>query len=164
MIDSVRPPGRAPTRSRRIPLGSMIRPIAPDDFAGWQVLWAGYLHFYREILPEETTAITFYRLCNNADGMFGYVATSDGGITGFAHALVHPSTWSPSGYCYLEDLFVAPEARGSGTASALIDAVAEEADRRGAQRVDWHTQEFNGPARSLYDQIAHRTSFIVYQR
>ena len=142
----------------------MIRPIAQEDWSRWRVLWDGYLHFYRQELPEATTLMTFERLCHNADGLFGFVATSGEELTGLVHALVHPSTWSPSCYCYLEDLFVAPAARGSGQARALIEAVAEEAAVRGAQRVYWHTQEYNGPARSLYDQVARRTSFIVYER
>ncbi len=142
----------------------MIRPIAEGDWERWKVLWAGYLDFYREALPDATTRLTFDRLCANADGMFGYVATSGDGLTGLVHALVHPSTWSAGCYCYLEDLFVDRAARGNGTARALIEVVAQEAAARGADRVYWHTQEFNGPARSLYDQVARRTSFVVYQR
>jgi hypothetical protein len=30
--------------------------------------------------------------------------------------------------------------------------------------VYWHTQEFNGRARSLYDQVAKRISIVVYER
>jgi hypothetical protein len=29
--------------------------------------------------------------------------------------------------------------------------------------VYWHTQQFNAPGRSLYDAVAHNTSFIVYE-
>jgi len=39
-----------------------------------------------------------------------------------------------------------------------------DARRRGAVKVYWHTQEFNGPARSLYDLLAKRVSFVVYER
>ncbi|HEU0317849.1 MAG TPA: GNAT family N-acetyltransferase, partial [Solirubrobacteraceae bacterium] len=67
-------------------------------------------------------------------------------------------------YCYLEDLFVARAARGGGAGRALIEAVYAAADARGADRVYWHTQEFNAPARSLYDTVGRRTSFIVYTR
>jgi GNAT superfamily N-acetyltransferase len=141
----------------------VIRPIVEDDWGDWKALWEGYLHFYRRELSEATSRSTFARLCRKADGMFGFVATSDTSLTGFAHALLHPSTWSTEGYCYLEDLFVAPAARGAGVGQALIEAVVGEGRRRHASRIYWHTQEFNGPARSLYDQLAHRTSFIVYQ-
>ena len=95
----------------------------------------------------------------------GLVALADGRRpVGFAHIVFHPSTWSKDSYCYLEDLYVDPTYRGTGTARQLIEAVYAEADRRGAVRTYWETQEFNSPARSLYDVVAHRTSFIIYER
>jgi GNAT superfamily N-acetyltransferase len=61
-------------------------------------------------------------------------------------------------------VFVARPHRGSGAARALIEGVYAEADRRGADSVYWHTQSYNAPARSLYDQVAQPTSFVVYER
>jgi GNAT superfamily N-acetyltransferase len=92
------------------------------------------------------------------------VAELDGRLVGFAHYLFHPSTWSETGYCYLEDLFTAPEARGRGVGRALIEAVAAAEAGAGATRLYWHTQEFNADGRALYDTLARRTSFIVYER
>lgn len=40
-------------------------------------------------------------------------------------------------------------------------AFAEEHDASG---VYWLTQEYNAAARSLYDTVAHRSPFVVYQR
>jgi GNAT superfamily N-acetyltransferase len=148
-----------------------VRQLVPGDFDRWLPLWEGYLHFYREDLPEEVTRATFERLCEGS-AMFGLVAEAGAeaeagagaGLDGIVHALLHPSTWSQAPVCYLEDLFVAPAARGSGAARALIEAVADEATRRGAVKVYWHTQEFNAPARSLYDVLATRVSFVVYER
>ncbi len=143
----------------------MIRPLVAADFAAWEQLWLAYLRFYRAEVSDEITASTFRRLCDKGDRMIGLVATDEqGALVGLAHLVFHPSTWSASPYCYLEDLFVAPATRGTGTARQLLDAVFAEADRRGAARTYWETQEFNAPARSLYDQVAHRTSFVVYER
>lgn len=144
----------------------MIRPLQSADRAGWEELWQGYLRFYRSRVDPAVTDATFERLCARSDGMLGLIAVPDDGgpPVGLAHVVLHPSTWSPSRYAYLEDLYVSPADRGSGTAQALIEAVYAEADAAGADRVYWHTQEFNAPARSLYDQVAHRTSFIVYRR
>ncbi len=142
-----------------------VRPIAGGDFDGWLPLWKGYLDFYRETLDDEVTRHTFERLSQKRDDVFGFVAqTTQGALIGIAHGLLHPSTWSASSSCYLEDLFVAPGGRGSGVARALVEAVSEEACRRGAVKLYWHTQEYNGPARSLYDQLASRVSFVVYER
>lgn len=142
-----------------------VRALVGADYDEWLPLWQGYLRFYRETLDDDVTRRTFERLSSEQDAMFGLVAESpDGAVIGIAHGLLHPSTWSVAPTCYLEDLFVSPEARGSGAARTLIEALGEEARRRGAAKVYWHTQEFNGPARSLYDQLASRVSFVVYER
>jgi GNAT superfamily N-acetyltransferase len=143
----------------------VIRALTAADFAPWEQLWLAYLRFYRAEVTSDVTAATFRRLCDQTDGMIGLVATDEqGALVGLAHLVFHPSTWSVSPYCYLEDLFVAPGARGTGTAYQLLEAAFAEAGRRGAARTYWETQEFNAPARSLYDQVAHRTSFVVYER
>jgi GNAT superfamily N-acetyltransferase len=143
----------------------MIRALEEADFESWQQLWLAYLRFYRAEVSPEVTAATFRRLTGTTDGLAGFVAEDESGeLTGIAHLVFHPSTWSTEPYCYLEDLYVSPAARGTGTARDLLDAVFAEAERRGAARTYWETQEFNGPARTLYDQVAHRTSFVVYER
>lgn len=142
----------------------VIRPVTEADWDGWWPLWNGYLDFYRVDLPDEISRLTFSRLCERADDMFGFVAEQDGELTGLAHALTHRSTWATTSYCYLEDLFVAPTGRGTGVARRLVEAVTDEAVRLGSEKVYWHTQEFNGAARSLYDQLACRISVVVYER
>jgi GNAT superfamily N-acetyltransferase len=140
--------------------------LEASDWDAWLPLWQGYLRFYREPLPEETTHATFRRLCERSDGMLGLLAVDDrsGAALGLAHLVFHPSTWHTVDKCYLEDLFVSRDARGSGTGKSLIEAVYAEADAAGCECVYWHTQQFNSAARSLYDVMAHNTSFIVYER
>ena len=115
-------------------------------------------------LEPEVTELTWTRLLDQDQQPHGLVAELDGRLVGFAHYLFHPSTWSASSYCYLEDLFTAPEARGRGVGRALIEAVAAAAAAAGASRLYWQTQEFNAEGRALYDTLARRTSFIVYER
>ncbi len=142
-----------------------VREMTAADLSAWTSLWSAYLDFYRQSVPDAVTEATFGRLVSQSDGMVGLVAEADDGeVVGLAHLVFHPSTWSEGNYCYLEDLFVAPAGRGGGVSRLLIEAVYAEADKRGATRTYWETQEFNSPARSLYDQVAHRTSFIIYER
>lgn len=141
-----------------------IRSLAEGDWDEWRPLWQGYLEFYRAELSEETTTATFGRLTSQADGMFGLLAVSDSGDgIGLAHCVVHPTTWSGQPNGYLEDLFVAPTARGSDLGRALLEEAQRAAAERGADHLYWHTQEYNGRARSLYDQVARLTSFVVYE-
>jgi GNAT superfamily N-acetyltransferase len=141
-----------------------IRPPVAHDEAAWRALWAGYNNFYRAHVAPEVTAALWQKLITQGADITGLLADHNGTVIGLAHLLLHPSTWSIAPTCYLEDLFVAQSARGTGAAAALIEATETVARARGADRLYWHTQEFNAPARSLYDTLAERTSFIVYRK
>jgi GNAT superfamily N-acetyltransferase len=142
----------------------LIRPIREADRPLWEPLWQAYLDFYRADLTGEVTRSTWRSLCDPTSAVHGRVAERGRELVGLAHFILHPTTWSTGPTCYLEDLFVVRGARGSGVARQLIEAGYALADSAGAEVVYWITQEYNAPARSLYDTVAHRTSFIVYQR
>jgi GNAT superfamily N-acetyltransferase len=149
----------------QVPQPLQIREIACADADAWRDLFGQYLRFYRQHLPEETCRLTFERLNDPAgSGLHGLLAEQGGRLIGFVHYLFHPSTWTATPVCYLEDLFVTSAARGAGAGRALIQAVYAAADREGASAVYWMTQEFNSDARALYDTLARRTSFIRYER
>jgi GNAT superfamily N-acetyltransferase len=140
------------------------RRLRVDDLDRWRTLWGGYLSFYRAGLTDAVSERTFERLCDREDGLVGLVATDpEDRPIGLAHLVFHASTWSTVPYCYLEDLYVDPGSRGGAVARTLFEAVYAEARERGAERVYWHTQQFNGAARSLYDTVGQLTSFVVYE-
>jgi GNAT superfamily N-acetyltransferase len=141
-----------------------VRRIEQRDRERWLELWAGYLRFYRAKVSDEASDFTFERLRDGRDGLLGLVAADgDDRPIGLAHLVFHPSTWSVNGYCYLEDLYVDPAARGGGVSHALFDAIFAAARERGVERTYWHTQQFNGAARSLYDTVGKLTSFVMYE-
>ena len=92
------------------------------------------------------------------------IAESNGQVIGLVHAILHPHNWRVEDVCYLQDLYVVPDARGTGAGRALIEAVYAAADANGTPSVYWLTQEFNTTARQLYDRVAKLTPFIKYQR
>lgn len=143
-----------------------IRPLAPEDRAQWNPLWAGYLEFYKTSLEPAVTDTTFARLLDRSEPMFAFVAEDDETKTliGVVHCVIHRGTWSIGNFCYLEDLFTAPAARKRGVGRALIEAVYRRADELGCGRVYWLTHETNTTARKLYDQVAEYRGFIQYRR
>lgn len=142
----------------------MIRWATPADEAAWRRLWAGYLAFYDHPLPEEQTAFTWARLMDPASPVAVRLAEVDGKVQGFAIHLHHPSTWVMGEDVYLEDLFVAPEARGKGLGRALIEDLKEIGRQNGWHRIYWHTEVTNASARALYDQLADYDNHIRYRR
>lgn len=141
-----------------------IRPLAAGDRPQWDALWRGYLDFYETSVAPATSDLTFARLIDPAEPMFCRVAEADGALIGLVHFVYHRSTWTPGPYCYLQDLFAAPSARGTGVGRALIETVYDEARRHGASRVHWLTHDSNATARLLYDRVADRPGFIQYRR
>jgi GNAT superfamily N-acetyltransferase len=141
-----------------------VRPVSPDERAAWEPLWKGYQTFYQVALPDETTATTWARLHDPAEPMGVLGAYRGGRLIGIAHYIFHRSCWTVGDYCYLQDLFVAEEARGCGAGRALIEAVENTARAAGASRVHWLTKEDNAVARALYDKIAERSGFIQYRK
>lgn len=145
--------------------GLEIRAITPPDEVDWRRLWTAYLAFYETVLPEEIFRTTFARLTGDgANDYAGLLAVLDGRPVGLAHYLFHRSCWTIGDVCYLQDLYADPAVRGTGVGRALIEAVYARAAEANAAEVYWMTQEFNATARQLYDRIADKTPFIIYQK
>ncbi|MEM9045829.1 MAG: GNAT family N-acetyltransferase [Pseudomonadota bacterium] len=143
----------------------IIRPLAAGDEAAWRELWKAYLAFYETELPEEVYQTAFGRLLAETLGEFqGLIAELAGRPVGLAHFVYHRFLWSIEDTCYLMDLFADPDLRGQGIGRALIEGVYERAKADGIATVYWQTQEFNYKGRMLYDQVANRTPFIVYEK
>ena len=153
--------------SPRAASGVAIRPVQAADQTDWRRLWTGYLDFYETKVSEEVYETTWSRLLSGGPGEYqGLIARAagEGEALGLAHVLRHRHCWSVADVCYLQDLFVAPAARGLGVGRALIETVYRLADESGAANVYWLTQEHNATARALYDRIATKTPFIKYTR
>jgi GNAT superfamily N-acetyltransferase len=141
-----------------------VRDLAPRDEVRWRELWAVYLEFYGYPLPESTTATTWRRLVQQEQGFRALVAVDEQDqVVGFAHLLLHPTTWAIRPSCYLEDLVVDPAVRGRGVGRVLLDAVVERARAEGAEGVQWLTQADNVVARGLYDEVATLADYVRYE-
>ena len=143
-----------------------IRPLVPADREEWGSLWTQYLAFYETTRPQAVFDATWARLLSGGENEFkGLIArSSDGTALGITHYLFHRHCWSIDNVCYLQDLYVVPNARGLGVGRKLIEAVYAAADESGSGDVYWLTQDFNEQARVLYDRIGTLTPFIKYQR
>jgi len=141
----------------------VIRDAGPADEAGWRSLWQQYLDFYEVVLTHEITAATWARLMDPTSPVKARLAFVDGAMVGFAIHLHHPSTWVIGEDCYLEDLFLAPAARGAGVGRALIEDLMALARGKGWQRLYWHTDEENVVARRLYDRFVESDGHVRYR-
>jgi GNAT superfamily N-acetyltransferase len=140
-----------------------IRDATPADQGAWRGLWQQYLDFYEVSLSPQVTDRTWARMMDAASPLRGRLAFLDGKMVGFALHMHHPSTWVMGDDCYLEDLFLAPDARGKGLGRALIEDLIAIARAKGWHRLYWHTDEGNTTARRLYDQFVTSDGHIRYR-
>lgn len=141
-----------------------IHPLVLEDRAAWEPLWHGYQEFYRTAIPPDVSDETWRRFHDSAVPMYALGAWQSERLVGIVHYLFHLSTWTSGPYCYLQDLFTVPEARGTGVGRALIAAVEAAAREHGASRVYWLTHETNTDAMQLYDKVAQRSGFVQYRK
>ena len=72
---------------------------------------------------------------------------------GFALYFFNYSTFLAQPGLYLEDLFVKPEFRGTGTGKALLLHLAQIANARGCGRMEWSVLDWNEPAIKFYESL-----------
>lgn len=80
---------------------------------------------------------------------------------GFATIFWSWSTLRASRIGVMNDLFVAPAARGGGIATALIAACRERCRQRGASALTWQTTRDNSAAQALYEAVGGRREELI---
>ena len=77
----------------------------------------------------------------------------DGAPQGFALFFHNFSTFEGRPGIYLEDLFVRPEARGSGLGKALLAHLAQLCSTRDCARLEWSVLDWNAPSIGFYQSL-----------
>ena len=115
----------------------------------------GYADFY-EVSPTDEALLSLSRALIADpvnEGMQFLARDGDGRAIGFATVYWLWSTTSATRIGLMNDLFVAPEGRGSGAAEALIERCRVACRERGASKLTWQTAKDNGRAQAVYDRI-----------
>src|SRR5262249_756539 len=81
------------------------------------------------------------------------VAEVDGRIEGIALFYEGLGTFRAKPFLYLEDLVVAEDSRSRSVGKALMSALAREALKGGALRMDWVVLDWNEGAMRFYDRL-----------
>ena len=79
-----------------------------------------------------------------------------GEAQGFALFFHNFSTFEGRPGIYLEDLFVRPEARGSGLGKALLAHLAKLCTERDCARLEWSVLDWNAPSIGFYKSLGAR--------
>jgi GNAT superfamily N-acetyltransferase len=141
-----------------------ITRVTEADLGDLLPLLRGYCDFY-EVSPTDEALLTMARALIEDPEREGVqlIARTDGAAVGFATIFWSWATSSAERIGVMNDLFVAPEGRGTGVADALILACVDECKARGAGRLTWQTAPDNATAQRVYERVgATREEWVDY--
>jgi GNAT superfamily N-acetyltransferase len=136
-----------------------VWPAAPEEAPRVAELLAGFRdHMGRDTPVEAAILATVRTLMARDDVDYLLGAAGDGSpAEGVAQVRYRLGVWWNAEDCWLEDLFVAPSARGSGLGRALVQGVLDRAAARGCRRVELDVNDANLPALRLYESLGFAT-------
>jgi GNAT superfamily N-acetyltransferase len=134
---------------------STIATVADADLPELLPLMRGYCDFYEVDPPDdELLAMSRALIADPEREGVQLIARDDAGTAiGFATIFWTWSTSTAARIGTMNDLYVAPGARGGGTAEALIRACLDRCRGRGAVRLEWQTALDNVRAQAVYERV-----------
>jgi len=145
-----------------------VRPVRVDEFDPWARLFQGYADFYHWPSSDEHKRMLWRWIHDDhhIECLVAVALDDAGREAGEPQGLAHLREWVRplrGVVCgYLDDLFVEPTHRGLGIVDALFAEINRIAVARDWPVVRWTTADDNYRARSVYDRIATRTTWITY--
>jgi GNAT superfamily N-acetyltransferase len=142
-----------------------VRPAVESDVPALKPLMRGYCEFYEADPPDAGLDDMARALIATTDDQGMLLVADDGGeAIGFAAVGWKWSSLRGARIAVLEDLFVAPEARGRGAAGALIEDCARRARANGAPVMTWLTAPDNHRAQAVYNKVGGTSAaFLEYE-
>jgi ribosomal protein S18 acetylase RimI-like enzyme len=127
-----------------------IRPAGPGEAAALAALIAGFRDHLGAKSPTDDEIRRLLRTALAAPGIEFCCAWQGGAAVGYSQTRFWMSVWVGGWEAHLDDLFVAPAARGKGVGRSLLRYALGRAEARGARRFGLHTNEGNLAAHALY--------------
>mgnify|MGYP001164270570 FL=1 len=140
-----------------------LRNIHSTDKKQWIKLYKGYADFYRVEMNEEILETVWNWLFDKNHEMEGLVYEVDKKIVGFAHYRRMPRPLNGKDIGFLDDFFVDPDYRGQKIGKKILNELKKISKSKGWNLIRWITHSDNTRAKSLYDMVAQKTSFDLYE-
>ena len=137
-----------------------ISTVAEPDLLDLLPLLRGYCEFY-EVAPadEALLAVSTALIADpEREGVQLIARDAGGDAVGFATIYWTWQTLDAGRIGVMNDLFVHPDARGSGLADELIDACAKRTREHGGKTLTWETALDNMRAQKVYERIGGKAS------
>ena len=141
----------------------MIRDICLKDKDQWEELYKGYADFYKVEMNDKILQIVWNWLHDKNHEVEGLVYEIDGNIVGLAHYRRMPRPLIGQDIGFLDDLFIDPDHRGKRIGEKIFNELKSISKSKKWNLIRWITQDDNLRAKTLYDRVAEKTSWELYE-
>ena len=141
----------------------MIREIKPTDKEQWENLYKGYAKFYKVEMNKTILKTVWHWIHDKNHEVEGIVYEINNKIVGLAHYRKMPRPLRGQEIGFLDDLYVDPDYRRKGIGEKFLNYLKELSKSRGWNLIRWLTHDDNIKAKSLYDRVAEKTNWDLYE-
>jgi GNAT superfamily N-acetyltransferase len=136
----------------------------PVDRPEWEALYRGFRDHYKIAADPEAIDRVWGWVTTPGSPLEGRVARLPSGeMVALMHFRNVPRPFQGVTGGYMDELFVAEGMRGTGVATAMLDALRDIGCARGWRDVRWITSDSNPRSCAFYDREASRTKFVTYE-
>lgn len=141
-----------------------IRSLKKNDKTQWQALYNAYAQFYNVPMNDAILDTVWRWIFDDTQPFYALIALDENDqAIGFMHFREMTSPLRGKFVGFLDDLYVIPEARGTGCVQALYKELNSFGQLKGWPLIRWITADDNHQARASYDKVADKTAWVTYQ-
>ena len=144
-------------------MNNSVREIQLKDKEQWQELYKGYANFYKVEMNNQILETVWSWLHDKNHELNGIVYEIDGNIVALAHYRRMPRPLKGKDVGFLDDLFVEPIHRGKKIGEQLLNELKKISKSKGWDLIRWITHNDNLRAKNLYDRVADKTHWDLYE-
>ena len=144
-------------------MNNSVRDIQLKDKEQWQELYKGYANFYKVEMNDQILETVWSWLHDKNHELNGIVYEIDENIVALAHYRRMPRPLKGQHIGFLDDLFVEPIHRGKKIGEKLLNELKNISKSKEWGLIRWLTRDDNLRAKALYDRVAKKTSWDLYE-
>ena len=141
----------------------MIRNLEQKDKESWEKLYNSYADFYKVPMNKNILDTLWSWIQDESHIVKGICFEIDNKIVAIAHFRTMPRPIKGQYIGFLDDLFVKQEYRRQKIAQKLINHLKSISKDNNWDGIRWITHSSNENAKKLYDKIANKTGFELYE-
>lgn len=151
--------------------GSRIRLASPEDLTDYVRLNRGFIEFESkgnpiwngiERISDSELAAHFKTILSLEGSFYVFIIEHENIAVGFANVPVLYSLWAQGASLFMDDFYVAEDARGLGLGRTFLEVLHAFAAEQGFKRLEFISEPNNPEAHTFYEKMGYPYQPVQY--